>query len=161
MGPFSKAKDPRNPQPPQESDDYVPLLPVRRGSRSVNIWNTEEDDQELSPKRYNRRPSRDPLYRLVDSEDGDIEDANGSSGTIRGEEKRHRKANFEKLDAQRLDRSIRDSLSSESPTNLGEDSNADDLKPFEDDSPYEEVRAAVSNIDDSAMACVFLVTINL
>ena len=160
MGPFSKAKDHRNPQP-QESDDYVPLLPVRRGSRSVNIWNTEEDDQELSPKRNNRLPSGDPLYRLVDSEDGDIEDTDGSSGTIHGKATRYRKVGFEKLETQRLVRSIRDSLSSESPTNLGEDSNADDVKPFEDDSPYEEVRAAVSNIDDSAMACVFHVTINI
>jgi hypothetical protein len=38
------------------------------------------------------------------------------------------------------------------------DDNADDVvdeeKLYEDDSPYEEVRAAVSNTDDASMACV-------
>ena len=34
------------------------------------------------------------------------------------------------------------------------DSELDELKPVADDSPYEEVRAAVSNTDDSTLACV-------
>jgi hypothetical protein len=34
------------------------------------------------------------------------------------------------------------------------DSETDELKLFEDDSPYEDVRAAVSNTDDSTIACV-------
>ena len=34
------------------------------------------------------------------------------------------------------------------------ESDLDELKVLEDDSPYEEVRAAVSNTDDPDMACV-------
>jgi hypothetical protein len=36
------------------------------------------------------------------------------------------------------------------------ESDLDELKLIQDDSPYEEVRAAVSNTDDPDMACVFL-----
>jgi hypothetical protein len=44
MGPFSKTNDPRSPRPPKESSDHVPLLPLRRGSQNLNIWNDGENE---------------------------------------------------------------------------------------------------------------------
>lgn len=164
MGPFDKAKDSRKPQAPGESDDNIPLLPVRRKSRRQNVWNDDnEQDTELGSL---RRRSNETLRQFSEGEnEEDIRRLSVEEGGYRNSEDnglaktsiddphsvgpRPKPVNSTKL---LLRPGSSESLFlNQSPTS---DFDPDELKLLDDDSPYEEVRAAVSNTDDSTMACV-------
>ena len=163
MGPFDKAKDPRNPRAPRKPGDDVPLLPVRRKSRKQNIWTDDtEQDAELDSL---RRRSSETFYRFLEGEDeDDTRRVSAENGGYRDSEDNGlaktsiddpqsvcpgtRPADSESLLRFGPSESL---LLNKPPTS---DVDPDESKLFEDDSPYEEVRAAVSNTDDSMMACV-------
>lgn len=136
MGPFDKPSDPRNPARPRHSGDDVPLIPLRRGlrreSRNQNIWNDENDEGDFTheTRRALLRKSNDSFREFL-AEEGDDRDR--------------------LLDATGQDEEAVDVEQTESDMEL-----EDEAKLLMDDSPYEEVRAAVSNTDDPSMACVRL-----
>lgn len=163
MGPFDKAKDPRNPRAHRKPGDDVPLLPVRHKSQKQNIWTDDtEQGTELGSL---RRRSSETFYRFLEGEEeedtGGVSAENGrySDSEDNGLAKTsiddpqsvcpgRRRSNSESLLRFGPSESL---LLNKPPTS---DLDPDESKLFEDDSPYEEVRAAVSNTDDSMMACV-------
>ena len=140
MGPFDKPSDPRGPAKPRQSGDNVPLLPLRsgprRGSLNQNIWNDgpEEDEFALHTRRtLLAKKSNDSFHEFLEEEDEDTDRLLGAN-----------EVGGEAIDVGQT----------ESDLDL-----EDEAKLLEDDSPYEEVRAAVSNTDDPSMACVLLLFI--
>jgi hypothetical protein len=173
MAPLDKASASRHVPPSRESGDFVPLLPLSRKSRNKNIWAGDSngaDDYQNS--RLLQRKSNDSFRDFLDEEEDDpvaegtsripldemgedLDEANGQEDDVKQSFLRHGRK------AQRGVSSI--SLShTDSRTDLDkEDGRAsmssnisDELKLLADDSPHEEVRAAVSNTDDPEMACV-------
>ena len=151
---------------PRQSDDYVPLLPVRRNSRTHNAWNDDEDDKNTSSEISGL------LHRnLDDSTNGLPEDETDPRPRIRANALSLNAISKDLDDAKTNDYDLFDRTSSpnrareSSPTlrlsssfqtdeDREEIDSEEELKLVEDDSRYEEVRAAVSNTDDSAMPCV-------
>ena len=137
MGPFDQPSDLRSASKPRQSGDNVPLLPLqrksRRGSRNQNIWNEETEDVDFD------KETRAALL------------ARNSSDTFR---------EFLEEEEEDTHRLLQANEHDEAPANVVENGSDMDLeeeaKLLEDDSPYEEVRAAVSNTDDPSMACVYI-----
>ena len=82
--------DPRHPRPPRASGDNVPLLPIRRLSRSQNIWADDTEDQELTGNENGRllaRGSNEVVFEhfLDDDDDGDIQGRRASGVTMHQE----------------------------------------------------------------------------
>lgn len=136
MGPFEKPSDPRSPARSRQSGDNVPLLSLRRGlrrgSRNQNIWNDDTEENDLTNETRRAllaKKSSDSFHEFLEEEDDDTDrlvEANGH-------------------DAEAVD-----------IEETGSDMELEDeAKLLADDSPYEEVRAAVSNTDDPSMACVY------
>jgi hypothetical protein len=135
MGRFDKPSDPRSPARPRQSGDNVPLLPLRRGSRNQNIWNNDGDEEDFTPETRRKlleRKSEDTFHEFLDEENEDTEGLLGANGHGEG-------AAMEM-----------EPLKPSTDSEIDED----EAKLLADDSAYEEVRAAVSNTDDSSMACV-------
>jgi len=137
MGRFDKPSDPRNPARPRQSGDNVPLIPLRRqlrrGSRNRNSWNDDTEEPDFT------RETRTALLegKSSDSFNGFLEEEDEDTDRL--------------LDANGWDEAAVDIEQTESDMEL-----EDEAKLLMHDSPYEEVRAAVSNTDDSSMACVRL-----
>src|SRR5271169_4791256 len=83
MAPFNKANDPRHPLRPRQSGDYVPLLHIRRNSRNQNIWNDNDEDQDITTNgnTLRRRRSSDVFQSFLDEneEEGEVGKASGES----------------------------------------------------------------------------------
>ena len=136
MGPFEKPSDSRSPARSRQSGDNVPLLSLRRGlrrgSRNQNIWNDDTEENDLTNETRRAllaKKSSDSFHEFLEEEDDDTDrlvEANGH-------------------DAEAVD--IEETAS--------DIELEDEAKLLADDSPYEEVRAAVSNTDDPSMACVY------
>jgi len=134
MGRFDKPSDPRNPARPRQSGDNVPLIPLRRrGSRNRNSWNDDTEEPDFTHE------TRTALL------------AEKSSDSFRGFLEEEDEDTDRLLDANGWDEAAVDIEQTDSDMEL-----EDEAKLLMDDSPYEEVRAAVSNTDDSSMACVRL-----
>jgi hypothetical protein len=70
MGPFGNTHDPRRPGASRESGDYVPLLQVtRRTSRNQNIWNSDNEDQDILIAQHIRRRSSDVFHPLLEEDE--------------------------------------------------------------------------------------------
>jgi hypothetical protein len=137
MGRFDKPSDPRSPARPRQSGDNVPLIPLRRelrrGSRNRNSWNDDTEEETFSHETRRAllaEKSSDSFRGFLEEEDEDTDRL---------------------LDANGWDEAAVDIEQTESDMEL-----EDEAKLLMDDSPHEEVRAAVSNTDDSSMACVRL-----
>ena len=66
--------DPRHPRAPRASGDEVPLLPIRRASRSHNIWTDDSPDRHATGDESGRllaRESNEVVFEhfLEDDED--------------------------------------------------------------------------------------------
>ena len=127
MGRFDRASDPPSPVQPRPSGDDVPLLPLRRGRRESQNRNVWNDDTHTDQWQAKKSDDSFPDFLEDAEEDTDSLLANREEDISREPGQTEPDMEFE-----------------------------DEAKVLEDDSPYEEVRAAVSNTDDSSMACVFL-----
>ena|SRR5256885_14894862 len=63
--------DPRQPRPPRPSGDNVPLLPIRRTSRSHNIWANDGDEQDLAENENGPLLAREVVFEHFLDDDGD------------------------------------------------------------------------------------------
>src|SRR5271156_5932918 len=132
---------PRKPRLPKESSDYVPLLPIaRRIERANSCSDNREDTSRLNPgelgdaQNASRTTSPD-AYSFLDDE----EPKSSMERLIEGRPVccHFRTCLFKSFNDPNLPDSLRD-LDDTSEIDM------DELKALEDDSPYEEVRAAVS-----------------
>lgn len=57
MSSFGKSTNPRHPVAPRNSGDYIPLLSMRRGSRNLNPWGTDNGDNDLMVGSEQEKPS--------------------------------------------------------------------------------------------------------
>jgi len=131
MGPFDKPSDPQSPTRLRQTGENVPLVPLRRGLRSgshnQNIWNDETDEGEFAHEMRTllAKKSSDSFHEFLAEEGEDTDRLLHVTGRDEG------------------------AVDVEQTEEL-----EDEAKLSRHDSPYEEVRAAVSNTDDPSMACV-------
>src|ERR1700737_456553 len=82
MAPFHKPTASRKPQARRESGDFAPQLPLRRGSRNINIWATDaEDDQDTSGDQSSgllQRNSNDTFRQFLEEEEDGITATGGT-----------------------------------------------------------------------------------
>jgi hypothetical protein len=96
--------DPRQPRLPRASGDNVPLLPIRRASRSHNIWANNSEEQDLGGNENGRllgRESNEVVFEhfLDDGDDGDeITQVRRVSGVSMDQETRNSIAGKRSLD---------------------------------------------------------------
>jgi hypothetical protein len=88
MALFNKTNDgPRRPRPPRQSGDYAPLLHIRRNSRNKNIWNDNNEDQDITTtgNTLRRRRSSDVFRSFLDDneEEGEVGRASRESDAFR------------------------------------------------------------------------------
>ena len=101
--------DPRQPRPPRPSGDNVPLLPIRRASRSHNIWANDGEEQDLAGNENGpllARESNEVVFEHFLDDDGDeATEVRRASGISMDQETRNSiagKRSLEKLIEKRL-----------------------------------------------------------
>lgn len=84
--------DPRHPRPPRASGDNVPLLPIRRASRSHNIWADDSGDQQSTGNQNGRllaRESNEVVFEhFLDDDEDTVTHARRASGVSHDQEGR-------------------------------------------------------------------------
>jgi hypothetical protein len=68
MSSFGRSTDPRRPLAPRNSGDYVPLLPMQHGSRNLNIWGADNQDNDLLVGSQGEKHSTKTLLRHSEDE---------------------------------------------------------------------------------------------